>query len=95
MVQLLIGWLLVRFVFRQCGDVAVAAAAAAVVVVVVVVAVVVVMIVVVVVVVVAAAAASVAPKGKMWDGTRPKGGSFKRSKSRQSATSRVLLLSTG
>ena len=43
----------------------------------------------------AAAAAAVAPKGEMWDGTRPKGGSFKRSKGRQSATSRVLLLSTG
>ena len=29
LVQFLIGWLLVRFVFRKCGDVAVAAAAAA------------------------------------------------------------------
>ena len=57
LVQFLIGWLLVRFVFRKCGDVAVAAAAAA-----------------------AAAATAVAPKGNMWDGTRPKGGSFKRSK---------------
>ena len=69
LVQFLIGWLLVRFVFRKCGDVAVAAAAAA--------------------------AAAVAPKGKMWDGTRPKGGSFRRGKGRQSATSRVFLLSTG
>ena len=48
-----------------------------------------------VVVVVAAAAATVAPKGKMWDGTRPKGGSFRRGKGRQSATSRAFLLSTG
>ena len=47
------------------------------------------------VVVVVAAAATVAPKGKMWDGTRPKGGSFKRGKGRQSATSRAFLLSTG
>ena len=71
LVQFLIGWLVVWFVFRKCGDVAVAAAAAA------------------------AAAATVAPKGKMWDGTRPKGGSFRRGKGRQSATSRVFLLSTG
>ena len=47
------------------------------------------------IVVVVAAAATVAPKGKMWDGTRPKGGSFKRGKGRQSATRRIFVLSTG